>query len=298
MTHSVQQVEFIDTTLREGLQGAIKPFAPGISPSAYAQAVTSELNTTYAEIYGPDIYYSSQDYEAIVEVLGSRLQLYCGVLANFDADKKPHIKQLAAPRLSLTVIDKNAAAIDKVKSILELYPKATLRLGMECANSANQSAMIEFLEELNNIERVTNITLSDSNGTMTPLVLRDLIANLPHRLNATLGFHLHNDKGLAVANALTALEALAITGQKVSLDYTFYGLGERYGLLSLQEIAALGHDIVKGDTQEEVRKIGRLFTEEASHFHRLPYTKDVVHVAASHFDKNGQLRPEYRDNNK
>ena len=294
MTH----IKFIDTTLREGFQSAIPPFKKESSPTAYAHAALENLSLEFAEIYGPEVYYPAEEYSSLVKTLGARLQLYCGVIDKFDADKKPHIKALDSPRLSFTVINKNAESINKLQQVLKTYPTATLRIGMECAGSADKSDLIRTMQQLDEIERVKNITLSDSNGTMTPDDVRELISELPALKQATLGFHLHNDKGLALANAITALEASSAAGyENISLDYTFYGLGERYGLLSLQELAASGQHIVLGETQKEIRNISELFSEEASKFHVLPYMKDVVHVAASHFDAKGNLRPEYRTSN-
>lgn len=291
-------IQFIDTTLREGFQSAITPFRESITPMVYAQAAIENLHLAFAEIYGPNFYYPSEEYESLVQTLGSQLQLYCGVIDKFDASRKLYVKELVAPRLSITVIHKNAQTLDKLQEVLKVYPSATLRVGMECAGSTDKSDLICLMQQLDQIKRIENITLSDSNGMLTPNALRKLIVELPRLRNTTLGFHLHNDKGLALANALMAVETAVKAGQEnLSLDYTFYGLGERYGLLSLQELAASGHNIVKGKTQEGIRSIGELFSDEAVRFHSLPYMKDVVHVAASHFDVNGNLRPEYQAGN-
>jgi isopropylmalate/homocitrate/citramalate synthase len=291
-------IQFIDTTLREGFQSAIPLFRKAVSPTAYAQAAAEHLNFAFAEIYGPDFYYSADEYRSLVQALGPRLQLYCGVIDKFDVSKKPHLRDLAAPRLSFTVIHKNAESITKLQQVLKIYPSATLRVGIECAGSADGSDLTQLLHQLDQIEHIRNITLSDSNGMMTPDTLRKLIRELPHLTNTTLGFHLHADKGLAAANAFTAIETATAEGhENVSLDYTFHGLGERYGLLSLQEIAAFSQDAVVGKPQAAIRSISELFSDEASRFRSLPYMRDVVHVAASHFDANGNLRPEYRTDN-
>lgn len=295
MVRNSPKIQFIDTTLREGFQSATQLFSSGVVPADYAKMATANLNTAYMEIYGPEFYYSTADYELLAETLRSQLQLYCGVVNKFEPAKKPHINNLHSPRLSLTVIDKSTATIEKLQHVLNYYPSATLRLGIECAGSTDTSVLFDFLQKLANTERVDNITLSDSNGTMTPESVRELILNFSEPIKSTLGFHLHNDRGLAAANALTAIEACTMLGQeKVSFDYTYGGLGERYGLLSLQEIAAFGQPIIQGDSGEKIKEMGHLFTDEALHFHSLPYMKEVVHVAASHFDTSGNLRPEYR----
>lgn len=295
MMRDLPQIEFVDTTLREGFQSSIELFGEHIKPAAYAKAAIASLNVSYLEIYGPGVYYSAEDYESVVEASGQQLQLYCGTVDHFDPAKKQHINNLLNPRLSLTVIKKNPTTIKKIQHILDCYPRATLRLGLECAGSTDTSTIMNFLKQLIKLERLDTITLSDSNGTMAPDAVRKMILGFSAPFTNTLGFHLHNDRGLAAANAVAAIEACAkVSQEKVSFDFTYGGLGERYGLLSLQEIAALGQDIIKGDTEQQIKKIGNLFTDEALCFHSLPYMKEATHVAASHFDANGNLRPEYR----
>jgi isopropylmalate/homocitrate/citramalate synthase len=291
-------IQYIDTTLREGLQSAIPPFKQGTTPTTYAQAASEHLQLAFAEIYGPEVYYPVEEYDSLISTLGSRLQLYCGPIDKFDFDKKPHLKTLDAPRLSFTIIHKNTESLDKLQHVLKMCPSATLRVGLECAGSGDKSGIIQFIKDLDGVNRIKNITLSDSNGAMTPDTVRKLVTEVPRLKQSTLGFHLHNDKGLATANAIAAIEAAANAKHKnISLDYTFYGLGERYGLLSLQELAASGQEVVIGKVREEIRNLSELFSDEASRFHSLPYMRDVVHVAASHFDANGNLRPEYRTDN-
>lgn len=72
------EIEFIDTTLREGFQSSLNLFQKPATPTAYASAALDCLNVSYLEIYGPNIYYPTEEYESLVELLGQRLQLYCG----------------------------------------------------------------------------------------------------------------------------------------------------------------------------------------------------------------------------
>jgi isopropylmalate/homocitrate/citramalate synthase len=295
MSTKTTNIEFVDTTLREGFQSAQQLFRKGASPHDYAEIVTDLLNVSFVEIYGPEIYYTKADYESLVQQLASRLQLYCGVVDKFNPLQKLHINDLHKPRLSFTVIDKKDTAVRSIETILNEYPSASLRLGLECVGSSNTTELTKLLKKLAQLDRIAMVTLSDSNGIMTPLSLTKLIESLPQHMPWTLGFHLHNDSGMAVANTLAAISISAKLGiDNISFDYTYNGLGERYGLLSLQELVAIGQFNTISNPAATIKKLSTLFTAEALQFHSLPYMKETVHVAASHFDHNGKLRTEYR----
>ena len=78
------------------------------------------------------------------------------------------------------------------------------------------------------------LVLCDTNGGTLPselaLIVREVRAALPE---ARVGIHPHNDSGVAVANALTAVEEGC-----VHVQGTFTGLGERCGNADLVPIIA------------------------------------------------------------
>ena len=75
----------------------------------------------------------------------------------------------------------------------------------------------------------------DTVGCMVPEEVKEAIAgikaNVPNLSKAFLGVHFHNDLGLAVANALAAIES----GVNI-VQCTVNGIGERAGNTSLEEI--------------------------------------------------------------
>jgi 2-isopropylmalate synthase len=68
------------------------------------------------------------------------------------------------------------------------------------------------------------IVLCDTNGGSLPNQIRQVMEAAAKRLRGKLGIHTHNDIGLAVANALVAIEAGA-----VQVQGTINGYGERTG---------------------------------------------------------------------
>lgn len=76
------------------------------------------------------------------------------------------------------------------------------------------------------------IRLADTVGVATPASIADLVRQLGAIQGLEIGVHMHNDFGMASANAIAALEAGAHWA-----DVTVLGLGERAGNSRLEEVA-------------------------------------------------------------
>jgi 2-isopropylmalate synthase len=90
------------------------------------------------------------------------------------------------------------------------------------------------------------INLPDTVGYATPdtygAMFRDMIARVPNSNLAVFSTHCHNDLGLAVANALSAV----IAGAR-QVESTINGIGERAGNAAVEEIAMaikVRHDVI------------------------------------------------------
>src|ERR1700731_4216556 len=81
----------------------------------------------------------------------------------------------------------------------------------------------------------TTLNIADTVGYTVPAEFGDLITTIRQRVkgieNVTISAHCHNDLGLAVANALSAVAAGAR-----QVECTINGIGERAGNASLEEI--------------------------------------------------------------
>jgi homocitrate synthase NifV len=96
-------------------------------------------------------------------------------------------------------------------------------------------ASLKFLERFVIAAReggADRLRLADTVGILTPNRTQDLIARSAAWAGPmTIGFHAHNDFGMATANAVSAIEAGA-----ASVDVTVAGLGERAGNAALEEV--------------------------------------------------------------
>jgi len=80
------------------------------------------------------------------------------------------------------------------------------------------------------------IILCDTNGGALPDDIAKIIKIVKTKITKPLGIHTHNDQGLAVANALSAINAGC-----VQVQGTFNGLGERCGNADLCTIMGILH---------------------------------------------------------
>ena len=77
------------------------------------------------------------------------------------------------------------------------------------------------------------LVLCDTNGGTLPNEVSRIVADVKRHLHAPIGIHTHNDCGLAVANALAAVEQGAIQVQG-----TINGYGERTGNCNITSVIA------------------------------------------------------------
>jgi 2-isopropylmalate synthase len=77
----------------------------------------------------------------------------------------------------------------------------------------------------------SKLVLCDTRGASLPKEVYEATRNVKEEVKAELGVHAHNDRGLATANSLFAIEAGAI-----QIQGTINGLGERCGNADLIEI--------------------------------------------------------------
>jgi len=125
--------------------------------------------------------------------------------------------------------------LEKVTEALE-YAKAH---GMKFSFSTEDSTRTEFsyllkmshmAEELG----ARRIGISDTTGCILPRAAGHLVKKLSGKLRAPLSVHLHNDFGLALANALACIENGA-----TAVATTVNGIGERAGNVPTEQLAVV-----------------------------------------------------------
>jgi 2-isopropylmalate synthase len=132
------------------------------------------------------------------------------------------------------ILSRASAAVTEAKHL-----GLKVRLTVEDA-SRTPRALVEDLTRFANDHGADSFSVADTVGQLTPTTIAPLVRDLADLSDAPLEVHLHNDLGLAVANALTAVESGALI-----VDTTVLGLGERAGIVDLVQLATvltLEHD--------------------------------------------------------
>jgi len=242
-------VEVLDSTLREGEQtpgvyfdkhiklaiadllneigvGIIEAGHPSVTPEIYS-AVKSIAQRNYKSIVGAH----SRSLRSDVE-----LALECGVdfLGIFYCVSDERLTTVFKKDLS-EAIDQICSVIQFAKEqkpnlLIRYTPEDTVRSKFENVVAAAAAAVKAGADI---------ISVADTTGYMvpgTPRNMFDYITNLKKELASQnlfpkIAVHCHNDRGMALANAIQAYEA----GAEI-IDASVLGLGERAGIVDLAQL--------------------------------------------------------------
>ncbi|MDH5810893.1 MAG: homocitrate synthase [Candidatus Methanomethylicaceae archaeon] len=249
---SMRKVMILDTTLREGEQ------TPGVSFTVeeklqIARAL-DEAGVDMIEAGHPAV--SRDVAEAVKKIASERLSAEIlahsrAIIADVDAALNCDVQRVAIflgvteaklRSMKMTKEDAVSTAISCIE-----YAKSH---GLKVRFTAEDATRAEY-EYVVSICRAAveagadRISIPDTVGSMTPSKTKDLFTKLSKDLKAELDAHCHNDLGMAVANALAAVE-----GGATAVHTTVNGLGERAGITALEPFAVALKVLYDVDTVE------------------------------------------------
>lgn len=125
-------------------------------------------------------------------------------------------------------------AIDRIIDAIRHAISLGLRVRYSCED-ASRTELADLLEIYRHAvdAGADRISVVDTVGVLTPSAMAGLIGRIRAVCAVPIHVHCHNDLGMAVGNALSAVEAGATV-----VDVTVNGLGERCGIVPLAEICA------------------------------------------------------------
>jgi 4-hydroxy 2-oxovalerate aldolase len=145
---------------------------------------------------------------------------------------------VSASSLPITVIRvavnyaKLAGAIDTIRALVDADFEVCVNLmQIDVASREEERACLDALAR---IEQVDAVYLADSLGSMRPERVTELIRKFATHTPHAIGFHAHDNQGLALANSLAAIEAGASW-----IDATMGGMGRGAGNAKTEQLLGL-----------------------------------------------------------
>lgn len=231
----------LDTTLREGEQTPNVSFT--LDEKVKLAQMLDEFGVEMIEAGHPSV--SNQVFEAVKNIASERLD--AEILAHVRAIRSDIDRALACDveRIVIFLATSSVHLDDKLKISQEraldiitnevqyakdhglkirYTPEDSTRTGLDFLIKACITAVDAGADR---------VSIADTVGIATPNTFAKLISNIKNNVNAKIDVHCHNDFGLALSNALAAVDAGADC-----VHATVNGLGERVGIVDLSCLAS------------------------------------------------------------
>ena len=206
-----RKIEIIDSTLRDGNHTVANNFSLKDIESIVKSLDRAGID--YIEVgYGFGIgSFSKEGYSSVDQIIeraiktSSNSKIAILVFPN-KADIETY-KKLLNYDLGLVRIAVQAANVNPAKDYIKLAKEKNIKVGgfMMMASRISADEIANEAIKLKDFG-ADSITITDSAGAMTPSHVKSAIRKVKEATNLLLGFHTHDNLGLAVGNTMLAIE--------------------------------------------------------------------------------------------
>lgn len=243
-------MELVDTTLREGQQSPLlfeaKKYRFSLAEKRLLLRELLELGISRFEFFSPIVNNAEKEDFIQLKKFLKKVKKKAILLAHCRCQERD-IKEaidagfdglhlymgISRPALSSYRISEEEAK-SKIIEILQRtrgkYPKIYLKFSVEDAFRTKSAEIVSLLNKIHNY--IDTVGLPDTTGIATSRDVKEkikLIRSKYHKLKIEV--HFHNDRGLALSNAISAIEK----GVDF-VDVAIWGMGERSGIVSLSAL--------------------------------------------------------------
>ena len=284
VSQNAKKIIVYDTTLRDGEQMPGVAFSPEAKleiAHALADAGIKEIEAGYPAV-------SDEEIETIKRIKETTDAKILGL----SRCRKEDIEACAAAGIDLVLLFIATSEIhlkyklkmeetDVIKSVADSIEFGK-SMGMKMCFSTEDTTRTDkrFLDKIYSTAiqyGVERIGITDTVGCAAPEAIKYLTAELKKKIRVPISVHLHNDFGLACANALAALD----TGAD-AFAVTVMGIGERAGNLSLEQFVMAAKYLRGIETDIAIEKLPGL-VEMVARYAKLPVPKNQPWVGENIF---------------
>jgi homocitrate synthase NifV len=267
----------VDSTLREGDQAVGIKFTPDQKVEIAAELIRigiEEIEVGVVSSLNKDLVEVVRRCRCQAQV--TRLALWCrcraGDIAQ-AAELAPDVLSLSIPVSDLHIKtklkkDRKWVLRQLDQGIRQAHSAGIgyVSIGFEDATRAEADFVVQAAQVAQRAG-ADRVRLADTVGIATPASIARLIGAVSEKVDLEKGVHMHNDFGMASANAVAAFEAGANWA-----DVTVLGIGERAGNSRLEEVAGFlalrqGRDYRLGNLRELVAKVAQMAKKEIDSQH-------------------------------
>lgn len=243
--HTIKQnlrFKIVDSTLREGEQFTTAFF--DTAAKIHIARTLDQMGIEYIEIVTPlASKQSSRDCETLAKMDMKNAKLVAHTRCHMDDVRAAVSCGLKGVNLYMATSQELRKyshgkdidyIIDSAREVIEYCHQHKIEVRFSCEDTF-RSDPTDVLRVYKAMEKlgVIRVGLADTVGVATPLQVWSVVSKVRDHVKCDIEFHVHNDTGCCIANALVAVQAGA-----THIDTCVLGIGERNGITPLGGLLA------------------------------------------------------------